>query len=292
MYPGYKPILLNEGYADMRLWETPELSRPKRARSPTSQLDHLLQPWKAESSQRWNSMIKGRFEAFELANFVASLSQTIKRSTSMVISIGKSYMMAALAHDFIRKTPGLCLPLHFQVCVDVKNAISSGLVKETVDRVKKAEILILDDIGAEQMSAWTKIKSRLRPNAGKSPFFTSNFNFEGIWNVILRLRAMEMKPGERVIGAWNFVEIIWKESIVDEWNHPFNEISFSVRRLGRSHQRSWPRKFFYQWADGIKLVSVLFCDCGQKQEKEEALYDLLPQEAIRNQPSFSSLLRG
>ena len=72
----------------------------------------------------------------------------------MVISSRKSYMMAALAHDFIRKTPGLYLPTSFpSFAIDVKNAISSGLVKETVDRVKKAEILILDDIGAEQMSA-------------------------------------------------------------------------------------------------------------------------------------------
>ena len=32
--------------------------------------------------------------------------------------------------------------------LDVKNAFSSGLVKEKIDEVKVAQVLILDDIGA------------------------------------------------------------------------------------------------------------------------------------------------
>ena len=97
----------------------------------------------------------------------------------MVIGVGKSYMMAALAHDLSEKRQASTTLLHFpSFAIDVKNAISSGLVKETVDQVKKAEILILDDIGAEQMSAWVRdeilqviLQHRMQENL--PTFFTS-----------------------------------------------------------------------------------------------------------------------
>lgn len=47
-------------------------------------------------------------------------------------------MMAALAHDLSEKRQASTTLLHFpSFAIDVKNAISSGLVKETVDQVKK-----------------------------------------------------------------------------------------------------------------------------------------------------------
>ena len=129
---------------------------------------------------------KGRFEAFEeLANFVANYPEYQKGIYLYGdFGVGKSYMMAALAHDLSEKRQASTTLLHFpSFAIDVKNAISSGLVKETVDQVKKAEILILDDIGAEQMSAWVRdeilqviLQHRMQENL--PTFFTSNFNFE------------------------------------------------------------------------------------------------------------------
>ncbi len=65
--------------------------------------------------------------------------------------------------------------------MDVKNAISSGLVKEKIDQVK-AQVLILDDIGAEQSSPWMRdeilqviLQHRMQENL--PTFFTSNFSF-------------------------------------------------------------------------------------------------------------------
>ena len=101
---------------------------------------------------------KGRFEAFEeLANFVANYPEYQRDLPLWWFWVGKSYMMAALAHDLSEKRQASTTLLHFPSLRSMsKNAISSGLVKETVDQVKKAEILILDDIGAEQMSAWVR----------------------------------------------------------------------------------------------------------------------------------------
>ena len=40
--------------------------------------------------------------------------------------------------------------------IDVKNAIGDGNVKNLVDEIKQAEVLILDDIGAEQSTPWVR----------------------------------------------------------------------------------------------------------------------------------------
>ena len=58
----------------------------------------------------------------------------------------------------------------------------SGLVKEKIDQVKTAQVLILDDIGAEQSSPWMRdeilqviLQHRMQENL--PTFFTSNFSF-------------------------------------------------------------------------------------------------------------------
>ena len=91
-------------------------------------------------------------------------------------------MMAALAHELVRKTAGFFNPLAFpKLChLMSKNAINTGQVKEMLDQVKKAEILILDDIGAEQMSPWVRdevlqVILQHRMQEILPTFFTSKF---------------------------------------------------------------------------------------------------------------------
>ena len=66
-------------------------------------------------------------------------------------------MMAALAHDLSEKRQASTTLLHFpSFAIDVKMPSVQAWSKKPSIRVKKAEILILDDIGAEQMSAWVR----------------------------------------------------------------------------------------------------------------------------------------
>ena len=47
--------------------------------------------------------------------------------------------------------------LHYpSFVIDVKNAIGDGNVKTLVDELKLSEVLILDDIGAEQSTPWVR----------------------------------------------------------------------------------------------------------------------------------------
>lgn len=186
---GYKPVLtMNEGYADVAYEETPELIEAQKRAAINQRLNLINLPstLKEASLAKVDLDDKGRFMAFEeLANFVAKYPDYQKGIYLYGdFGVGKSYMMAALAHDLSEKRQASTTLLHFpSFVIDVKNAISSGLVKEMVDQVKKAEILILDDIGAEQMSAWVRdevlqviLQHRMQENL--PTFFTSNFNLE------------------------------------------------------------------------------------------------------------------
>ena len=185
---GYKPILVkNEGYADVSYEETPELVEAQKQATINARLNLISLP----ASLKEASLAKvdlddvGRYKAFELlTNFVADYPN-YKKAIYLYgdFGVGKSYMMAALAHDLSEKRSVSTTLLHYPSFVlDVKNAISSGLVKEKIDGVKVAQVLILDDIGAEQSSPWMRdeilqviLQHRMQENL--PTFFTSNFNF-------------------------------------------------------------------------------------------------------------------
>ena len=82
------------------------------------------------------------------------------------------------------KTPGLYHLTSFpKFCYRCQKCHQFRLGQRNRRSGEKAEILILDDIGAEQMSAWVRdeilqviLQHRMQENL--PTFFTSNFNFE------------------------------------------------------------------------------------------------------------------
>ncbi|CEL90946.1 primosomal protein DnaI [Streptococcus sanguinis] len=184
---GYKPILVkNEGYADVAYEETPELIEQEKLKNIKERINLINLPSSLkDASFSQIDLKKNRDEIFErLANFVAAYPNYQKAVYLYGdFGIGKSYLMAALAHELSVERGASTTLVHYPSFVlDVKNAISSGLVKEKIDQVKTAQVLILDDIGAEQSSPWMRdeilqviLQHRMQENL--PTFFTSNFSF-------------------------------------------------------------------------------------------------------------------
>ena len=186
---GYKPILvMNHGYADVSYEETPELIAAEKEAAIKNRLKLINLP----ASLRKASLAQvdlddlGRLPVFEkLLAFVEQYS-TIRKGLYLYgdFGVGKSFMVAALAHDLSEKRGVSSTLLHYpSFVIDVKNAIGDGNVKSLVDEIKLSEVLILDDIGAEQSTAWVRdeilqviLQYRMQENL--PTFFTSNFNFE------------------------------------------------------------------------------------------------------------------
>ena len=188
---GYKPILImNEGYADVSYEETPELIEAQRLEAIRNRVNLLNLPKTLKEARLATVDLEdvGRYQAYEaLVNYAADFP-AVSHAYYLYgdFGIGKSYMMAALAHDLSERHAVSTTMLHFPSFVlDVKNAIGDGSVKEHVDQVKQAPVLILDDIGAEQMSPWVRdevlqviLQHRMHENL--PTFFTSNFSFEDL----------------------------------------------------------------------------------------------------------------
>ncbi len=188
---GYKPILVkNHGYADVSYEETPELIAAEKEAAIKNRLKLINLPasLKKASLAQVDLDDLGRLPVFEKLLAFVEQYPAIRKGLYLYgdFGVGKSFMVAALAHDLSEKRGVSSTLLHYpSFVIDVKNAIGDGNVKTLVDEIKLSEVLILDDIGAEQSTAWVRdeilqviLQYRMQENL--PTFFTSNFNFEDL----------------------------------------------------------------------------------------------------------------
>lgn len=185
---GYQPVLvMNQGYADVSYLETAELVelRKLEAIKDRIQLINLPASLKNVTIADLDRQDENRVGIMlAISDFVKRVGQDNKGIYLYgTFGVGKSYLMAYLA-NLLSKTHLLSTTmLHYPTfVVDIKNAIKDGSVKERIDEVKTAQVLVLDDIGAEQHSSWIRddvlqviLQYRMQENL--PTFFTSNFSF-------------------------------------------------------------------------------------------------------------------
>ena len=188
---GYKPILvMNHGYADVSYEETPELIAAEKEVAIKKRLNLINFP----SSMKNVSFLDVYRDDVQRLTVLKRMIEFVNDYPNNLkglylygdFGVGKSFMVAALAHDLSEKRGVSSTLLHYpSFVIDAKNAISDGNVKTLVDEIKLSEVLILDDIGAEQSTAWVRdeilqviLQYRMQENL--PTFFTSNFNFEDL----------------------------------------------------------------------------------------------------------------
>ena len=188
---GYKPILvMNHGYADVSYEETPELIAAEKEAAIKKRLKLINLP---SSLKNVSFLDVYRDDVARLAvlnRMIKFVNDYPENRKGLYLygdfGVGKSFMVAALAHDLSEKRGVSSTLLHYpSFVIDVKNAIGDGNVKNLVDEIKQAEVLILDDIGAEQSTPWVRdevlqVVLQYRMQEDLPTFFTSNFNFEDL----------------------------------------------------------------------------------------------------------------
>lgn len=96
--------------------------------------------------------------------------------------IGKSYLLSAVANELAEMRVKTVLVFVPEFMREMKQAIGDQTLQEKVDYVKKADVLMLDDIGAEAMSSWTRDEVlgtilHYRMAERLPTFMTSNFSY-------------------------------------------------------------------------------------------------------------------
>ena len=175
---GYQPLLvMNEGYADVAYKETKELIAAKKTQAISDRINVVSLP---------RSYKNISFDDINLDDEQYPNPEQKGLYLYGDMGIGKSYLMAAMAHELSEQRGAATTLLHFpSFTIDVKNAINTGTVKEEIDAVKMADILILDDIGAEQSTSWIRdevlqVILQYRMLEELPTFFTSNYSFKDL----------------------------------------------------------------------------------------------------------------
>lgn len=185
---GYRPLLImNEGYADVSYQETAELVEYRRAESIKNRIHLISLPAHLRNitTKDLDFDDVNRQEVYALLDAFVDNAKGQNKGLYLFgnFGIGKSYLMAYLAHQLSSLHQLSTTMLHYPTfVVDIKNAIRDASVKEKVDDIKTAQVLVLDDIGAEQHSSWVRddilqviLQYRMQENL--PTFFTSNFSF-------------------------------------------------------------------------------------------------------------------
>ena len=184
---GYQPVLvMNEGYADVSYQPTPDLLNSQQAAEIQKRIRLINLP----KSYRQISLADidlddvKRIAVFDaIMDFVDAYPKVAKGLYLYGdMGLGKSFIMAAMAQELSQKKKASVTMLHYPTfVVDVKNAIKTGSVKEELDSIKSAQVLILDDIGAENSTAWVRdevlqVILQHRMLEELPTFFTSNYS--------------------------------------------------------------------------------------------------------------------
>ncbi|MDM5249709.1 primosomal protein DnaI [Lysinibacillus sp. G4S2] len=97
--------------------------------------------------------------------------------------VGKSFVLGALANELASIKVRSVVVFVPEFLREMKNAIGDNTLNEKIDYVKKAPVLMLDDLGAETMTAWTRDEIlgtifHYRMAEQLPTFITSNFNYD------------------------------------------------------------------------------------------------------------------
>ena len=188
---GYKPILvMNHGYADVSYEETPELIAAEKEAAIKKRLNLINLPSSLKNVSFLDVYRDDVARLTVLNRMIKFVNDYPDNRKGLYLygdfGVGKSFMVAALAHDLSEKRDVSSTLLHYpSFVIDVKNAIGDGNVKNVVDEIKQAEVLIFDDIGAEQSTPWVRdevlqVILQYRMQEDLPTFFTSNFNFDDL----------------------------------------------------------------------------------------------------------------
>ncbi|WEV45514.1 primosomal protein DnaI [Streptococcaceae bacterium ESL0687] len=206
---GYEPILImNYGYADISYKPTAELESRKKEASLKRRVKLVGLP-RSFKNLEWAdvSLDLDRVDCLMVLNDY--INNFTSHSKGYYIygdfGVGKSYMMAAMACELAKKGVATTIIHYPTFAIDIRNSIKTDGVKAMLDETKKADVLVIDDIGAEQASSWLRdevlqVILQYRMQEDLPTFFTSNLDYSGLEKHLAETKnANEVWPAKRVM---------------------------------------------------------------------------------------------
>ncbi|MGC6767464.1 primosomal protein DnaI [Enterococcus sp. LJL128] len=206
--PGYEPKLtLNFHYIDVTYIPTELLLAKQKEEEVRRRVSAMTMPKDIRNATfaKFDRSSSGRFEALsEATKFIDAYVNNPKEFhrglyLQGTFGVGKSYLLGAIAND-LAKDGFLTTIIHFPTfTVEMKQAIAKDLVGEKLNAVKKAPILMIDDIGAESMTSWIRddvlsVILQYRMQEQLVTFFSSNLDMKGLESHLTISQRGEQEP--------------------------------------------------------------------------------------------------
>ncbi|WP_242362661.1 primosomal protein DnaI [Limosilactobacillus antri] len=191
--PGYSPqLVLNSGQIDVTYVPTQQLLERERQRHIQRLVRSINMPKFIQNASLDNFYIDEQHQtATRMAALKAAINFTDHYDAGHFLpglylygnfGVGKTYLLGAIANELAKQKGVATTMLHFpSFAVEMRNSIKKNNTSEKLEAVKKAPVLMLDDIGADAMSKWVRddvlgIILEYRMQEELPTFFSSNFS--------------------------------------------------------------------------------------------------------------------
>lgn len=113
--------------------------------------------------------------------------------------VGKSYFLGALANELAERQVATVLVYVPEFLREMRQSIQENSLAEKMETVKNAPVLMLDDLGAETMSSWTRddiIGTILQHRMAQElpTFISSNFGYDELQHHFTTTQRGEKEP--------------------------------------------------------------------------------------------------
>ena len=167
-----------------------------------------------------------RFEVIKyLTEFIKNYKKNPKQKGLYLygsFGSGKTYLVSAAFNELAKKGVKSAIVFWPDMLSELKNSFSNGNFGEKIDFLKKVPLLLIDDIGAEVTTSWSRDEVfcpivQYRMQEGLSTFFTSNLTKKELENHFSTSR--------------DGVEHIKARRIIERINQLTNEVSLISKNL-------------------------------------------------------------
>ncbi|MEG0286044.1 MAG: primosomal protein DnaI [Vagococcus sp.] len=201
--PGYEPrLFMNFHFIDVTYVPTEHLLEKQaqaeiRSRVKAMDMPKDIREARLDKFELTSERKEAFQEAFKFINEFEDNPKAFHQGLYLqgTFGVGKTYLLGAIANTLAEKGYQSTL-VHFPTfAVEMKQSIQKDTVGEKLDAVKKAPILMLDDIGADSMSSWVRddilgVILQYRMQEQLPTFFSSNFN-------MLQLESEHLRVSQR-----------------------------------------------------------------------------------------------
>lgn len=136
----------------------------------------------------------------ELNNFVNNYKTEVYEKGYYIYGkygTGKTYLLSAVAHQLVKQDVDVLIVFMPDLVRSVRQGISDGSLEEKINQLKQVEVLMFDDIGGENMTAWFRDEVFLpilqyRLSASLTTFFSSNLTMKELVDNFSNNRSNEL----------------------------------------------------------------------------------------------------